>query len=75
MWLIRFVHSPLLQSADRKVTIKTAWQASGRSAEPAGMHWDAVEYDHYFKCAFFEVPQTKVAKLKLIALVAGVDRH
>ena len=60
---------------NRKLAIKTAYLAAGRSAEPAGMHWDGLQYDALFKGTIAEVAQTKTSKLKLIFLGAGADRH
>ena len=67
--------SPWPQSMNRKLAIKTAYLAAGRSAEPAGMHWDGLQYDALFKGTIAEVAQTKTSKLKLIFLGAGADRH
>ena len=67
-----------MDSADanqRKAIIRSVWSTAGRSSEVAWCNWDGFEYDDHFKCVFGEVFQVKVTKMKLVAFMAGADRH
>ena len=50
-------------------------RAAGRSSEVAWVTWDGIKWDPLFQTPIIEIAQTKVSKMKLIALVAGRDRH
>ena len=63
------------EAAMRKLGIKTLWRSGGRASEAGWLNWDNIYWDDFFECAFIDVLQTKVAKLKKIALIAGNCRQ
>ena len=63
------------QSAKRALAILLQWVSAGRSGEVAWLTWDQLEWDSFFTCTFATISQTKVSKDKIIAMVAGRDRH
>ncbi|MGB1605732.1 MAG: hypothetical protein ACPIOQ_74070 [Promethearchaeia archaeon] len=50
------------------------WQAAGRASEISWITLAGLRWDPEFKCLLCTVPQSKTAKLKMVALVAGKDR-
>ena len=67
--------SRLSQAAKRKLALTTTWRTAGRSSEAVTLTIDQLEWEDEFGAAYAEVAQTKVSKMKLIALVAGRHRH
>ncbi len=63
------------EAAARKLAILTCQRAAGRSAEPAWMSFDGMQWDAHFRHVFMESPQPKGSKVKLVALGAGESRH
>ena len=57
------------------MAIETLLRTAGRPGEVAGLNWDGINWDVEFTAPFIPVAQTKVAKMKIIALVAGATRH
>lgn len=53
----------------------TLWRTVGRAGEAAYLHLDGLEWDDEFQCAMMQVAQTKVSKLKVAPMGAGIDRH
>ena len=64
-----------LQHALRKFVIKSLHMAAGRTAEISWLHLLGLKWCVHFQCVFCEIPQTKTSKVKIIAFVAGNDRH
>jgi hypothetical protein len=63
------------EAASRRFGIASAWGAAGRSSETACLTWDTgLEWDDEMEGVFAEIHQSKTAKAKLIAYVAGADR-
>ena len=63
------------EAAQRKFSLKTLWQAAGRSSEVAWTTVDGMQWDDHFKCVIIEVPQGKAGKVKLIMLLVGLTAH
>jgi hypothetical protein len=63
------------QAALRKIALLTAWQSAGRSAESSWISFKGMYWCENYKCVFTKVPQTKVCKVKIIAFMAGRNRH
>mmetsp|Transcript_11867 Transcript_11867/g.25044 ORF Transcript_11867/g.25044 Transcript_11867/m.25044 type:complete len:409 (-) Transcript_11867:690-1916(-) len=64
-----------LEATTRRLGISTLWHSAGRASETACCTWDGIEWDPEFGAAFVEIRQSKVSKAKLIAFVAGANRH
>ena len=63
------------EAATRRFGIASGWGAAGRSSEAACLTWDTgLEWDDEMEGVFAEIHQSKTAKAKLIAYVAGADR-
>lgn len=60
------------QSAVRILAILSLWASGGRSSETGCLTWEQLTWDKEFKSIFAQIFQSKSAKLKLIAFVAGV---
>lgn len=65
----------VVEAMMRKFGVLTLWAAAGRSSEAAYCGLDAMEWDPEFTCIFNEYKQFKTHKAKLIAMVAGANRH
>lgn len=63
------------EAAMRKLALKSLWRTCGRSSEASFIHYDSMKWNTLFKCVTVDCPQSKSSKLKVIPLVAGVDRH
>lgn len=63
------------QAATRNFALDCLFKAAGRSSETACCLWDSLEWDFENECVFIEIVESKKSKLKLIAYVAGADRH
>ena len=65
-----------IEAATRRLGLASAWHSAGRSSESACITWDtALQYDEEMQAVYVEVKQSKISKAKLIAFVAGADRH
>ena len=65
-----------IEAATRRLGIQSAWHSGGRSSESACISWDtALQWDEEMQAVYVEVKQSKIAKAKIIAFVAGADRH
>lgn len=64
-----------VEAATRRLAIWTLFASAGRSSETATITFDGLEWDAEMNGGFVEIIQTKAGKFKLIALVAGRDRH
>lgn len=64
------------EAATRRLGLQSAWHSGGRSSESACITWDtALQYDEEMQAVYVEIKQSKISKAKLIAFVAGADRH
>ena len=63
------------QAATRNFSLDSLFKSAGRSSETACCIWDSLEWDFENSCVFIEIVESKKAKMKLIAYVAGADRH
>ena len=63
------------ESAARKLALDQLFSSAGRTSETAWLTWGVLVWDPFFTCVFAEVAQSKVHKIKLIAYVAGANRH
>ena len=63
------------QSAKAAFDLTGLWIAAGRGGETAFQHLGLLNWDEHFKCHVADVAQTKTAKVKKIAIVAGKDRR
>lgn len=77
---IRLIIRALAKVGTREATLRAlailiALLSAGRSSEPAWASFERMEFDANFDCAFLEVWQTKVSKVKLVALPPGATRH
>ena len=59
----------------RKLGLAQTFFVAGRASEGAWLSWNGLTWDAHFNCLVVEVPQSKVAKEKLVALVPGASRH
>lgn len=64
-----------VESPVRRLALWNLWASAGRSSESSTITWDGLQWDDEFDCVFVEIIQTKSVKVKLIAFVAGTDRH
>ena len=65
-----------IEAATRRLGIESAWHSGGRSSESACITWDnALQWDEEMQAVCVEIKQSKISKAKLIAFVAGADRH
>ena len=65
-----------IDAATRRLGLQSAWHSGGRSSESACITWDnALQYDEEMQAVYVEIKQSKISKAKLIAFVAGADRH
>jgi hypothetical protein len=62
-------------SAARKLALDELWSSAGRSSETAWLTWTGLEWDPFYTCVFAQIAQSKVHKVKLVAFVAGANRH
>ena len=60
-------------AATRRLALWMLWASAGRSSETACCTWDSLEWDPEMSALFVEIYQSKVAKMKLIAIVAGIN--
>ncbi|KAK3277777.1 hypothetical protein CYMTET_14239 [Cymbomonas tetramitiformis] len=58
------------RAAERKFALST-----GRMGEAAATSLERSDWDALYQCLFLQVPQSKVADIKLSAIVSGHDRH
>jgi len=63
------------EAARRKLVLATLQRSAGRSSEVAWITWDGLEWDRHFTCLKMEVPMLKTAKVNIIVVCAGKDRH
>ena len=54
-----------------------AWylELGGRSSEAGWMTLDGQTWDAHFRCVIVQLPQSKPAKVKIVAFVAAPTRH
>ena len=64
-----------VQAAVGKLGLQTLFASAGRSNETGTLTYDRLEWDPDLKAVFAELYQSKVARAKLIAIVAGVDSY
>lgn len=64
-----------VQAAVGKVGLQTLFASAGRSNETGTLTYDRLQWDPDLKGVFAELYQSKVARAKLIAIVAGVDSY
>jgi len=69
-----FAKAGTLEASVRRFALQLLLNACGRSSETACCTWDSIDYDHGMDAAYISIAQSKSAKVKLIALVAGADR-
>ena len=70
-----FARAGTKEAAERKLAIKTLWIAAGRAGEPTLMSFEGMRWNAVFETITIESPQSKPAKLKMVLVVAGADRH
>ena len=63
------------EAAARKLAIKTAWRCAGRGGESSLISYGGLKWKDLYETTVIEAPQSKTSKLKLVPLVAGLDRH
>ena len=64
------------EAATRRLGLSSAWHSGGRSSESACITWDtALQWDEEMQAVYVEIKQSKISEPKLIAFVAGADRH
>lgn len=59
----------------RKLSIKSLWQASGRTGEIAWLNLNSLRWDPFFELVKAAGPQPKTSKLKFTAFVSGIDLY
>jgi len=62
------------EAVARKMVILAAHLSAGRSGECRWVTLDSLHWDVHFQCLVAEIPQSKVAKVKLAAFGAGIER-
>ena len=70
-----FARAGTKEAAERKLATKMLWVAAGRAGEPALMSYEGMRWNTNFNTITIESPQSKPAKLKMVLIVAGNDRH
>ena len=65
-----------IDAATRRLGLESAWHSGGRSSESACITWDnTLQWDEEMQAVYVEIKQSKISKAKIIAFVAGADRH
>ena len=62
-------------AAEKALVLVCSHLTCGRAAEVSWLKYTSRKWNPHLRCFFVTVPMTKTHKVKIIALVAGVDRH